>query len=905
MATLLSRLGQFSARRAWLVIIVWSLVLVAAVGGALGLGGKLSSTLTLDGTPAQSVIDQLEKSFPKASRGSAQMVFHKTDGTAFTAIEISAIDAALAKTSDIIGVDGVLNPFTGQAAKDAKVAQLAASRAQLDAAPGQMASAQAEIDAGRAQIADAEAKLASGQSQVTAGETQATAAHADLSAQKTALQSALASAVAAGAPQAQIDGLNAQLQQVMGGLAQVDASLQELASTQSTLDQGRTTLDAQKAQLEAAAATLASSRAELPAQTQRLEWGEALLSAATNYRAVSVDNQTALGAVYFTTPLSEVTPETKQAVIESLSGLSLPGVTVDFSKDLATSLGTIVGPGEVAGLVIAGIVLFVMLGTLIAAGLPVLTALLGVGVSALATFALSTVIEMNSSTPTLAVMLGLAVGIDYSLFILNRHRRQLKAGMSVRDSIALANGTSGSAVLFAGITVMIALLALNLTGIGFLGLMGNVAAAAIAVAVLAALTFTPAIMRFTGLKVLSRKERRARDLVLAGEAPQESLRTATKKKREVWAAKRPIMALVLTVGVLLVATVPFGSMRLGLADGSSEPVESTQYQAYQLTSEGFGAGQNGQITAVVSFDRALAGDDLLKTQATVATTLMGVDNVQAVVTGEPSPDKRTLAFSVVPTEGPAAQSTETVVTDLRAEASSIAADTGGQLGVTGMAAVNIDISQKLASALPLYLATVLGLSILLMILVFRSIAVPIVASLGFLLSVFATLGAVTAVYQWGWLGTVFGVHDPGPIMNFLPTILIGVLFGLAMDYQLFIATGIREAYVHGQTARAAITQGVRAGRAVVVAAAIIMIAVFGSFAFAESATIRPMGFGLAFGVMVDAFLVRLLLVPAALRLLGRAAWWLPRWLDRLLPDLDVEGAKLERAKSKDSFTLVA
>jgi RND superfamily putative drug exporter len=905
MASLLSRLGTFSARRAWLVIVVWSLVLIATVGGAFGLGGKLSSSMTLDGTAAQSVIDQLEESFPSASRGSAQMVFHKTNGVAFTQAEIAAIDKALAQTTEIVGVDGVANPFTSQATKDAKVAQLTSSRAQLDAAPAQLAAAQSEIDSGWAQIAAAEAELASGQEQVSAGSAQATSVHAELMASKTALQSALAGAIAAGAPQVQIDGLTAQLQQVVGGLVQVDASLQTLSNSQSTIDQGRYTLAEQKAQLTRSGATLATSRADLPAQTERLAWGEALLSAATNYRAVSLDQQTALGAVYFSTPMSEVSPETKEEVIASLSALSLPGVSVDFSKDLATSLGSIVGPGEIVGLVIAGIVLFVMLGTFVAAGLPVLTALLGVGVSALGAFALSAFIDMNSTTPTLAVMLGLAVGIDYSLFILNRHRRQLKTGMGLRESIALANGTSGSAVLFAGITVMIALLALNLTGIGFLGLMGTVAAAAIAIAVLAALTFTPAIMVLSGLKVLSRKERRVREQLIAGETPIEKPRAVARAKREVWAAKRPIIALVLTVGVLLVAAIPFGSMRLGLADGSSEPVESTQYQAYQLTSEGFGAGQNGQITAAVSFDRPLSGDDLLKTQASVATTLMSVENVQAVVTGQPSPDGKTLAFSVVPTEGPAARSTETVVTDLRAEAATIAEDTRGVLGVTGMAAVNIDISQKLASALPLYLATILGLSILLMILVFRSIAVPIVASLGFLISVFATLGAVTAVYQWGWFGTVFGVHDPGPIMNFLPTILIGVLFGLAMDYQLFIATGIREAFVHGQSPRAAITQGVRAGRAVVIAAAIIMIAVFGSFAFAESSTIRPMGFGLAFGVLVDAFLVRLLMVPAALRLLGPAAWWLPRWLDRLLPDLDVEGAKMQKATSKESFTLVA
>ena len=226
MALFLSRIGTFSARRAWLVIVVWSLVLIAAVAGAFGLGGKLSSSMTLDGTAAQSVIDQLEKSFPSASRGSAQMVFHKTDGAAFTDAEIAAIDRALTQTTEVVGVDGVLNPFESQAMKDAKVAQLTSSRAQLDAAPAQLAAAQAEIDSGWAQIAAAESELASGQNQVSAGSAQATASHAELMANKTALQSALAGAIGAGAPQAQIDGLSAQLQQVMGGLAQVDASLQ-------------------------------------------------------------------------------------------------------------------------------------------------------------------------------------------------------------------------------------------------------------------------------------------------------------------------------------------------------------------------------------------------------------------------------------------------------------------------------------------------------------------------------------------------------------------------------------------------------------------------------------------------------------------------------------------------------
>ena len=905
MASLLSRLGLFSARRAWLVVTAWVIVLLAMVGAVVGFGGSLSSNMTLNGTPSQTVIDELKKSFPDASRGSAQVVFHASDGVPFTGAQKSAIDAALTKVSNLPSIDGVLNPFAAQATKDEKVAQIVDAEQKVAAAPAQLDAGQAEIDAGWAKIRQAEADLVARQAQIVDGQAQIDSNRPVLESNKAALEVGLQQAISGGAPQSQIDQLNAQLAQVTAGLTQLTQSQAALDAARQASASGRATIEENKAALTAAQADLDTARADLPAQVQQVAWGQALLDAAKNYRAVSVDGQTALGAVYFSTPMSDVSPEAKDAVVTALSGMNVPGVTVEFSKELATSLGTIVGPGEVIGLVIAGVVLFIMLSTFVAAGLPVVTALLGVGISALGAYALSSVVEMNSTTPTLAVMLGLAVGIDYSLFVLNRHRRQLKAGMSMRDSIALANGTSGTAVLFAGLTVIIALLALNLTGIGFLGLMGSIGAIAIAIAVLAAVTFTPAMMKLSGMRVLSKRERARLATLTSSDSGAPTGNVAVPTTREIWAAKRPVIALLLTVGVLLVAAVPFGSMRLGLADGFSEPVDSTQYRAYQLTSDAFGAGQNGQITAAIMFDRKLAGDDLLKTQAEIASTLMTVPNVEAVVTGAPSPDGKTLAFSVVPSEGPAAVSTEAVVNDLRAKAPQVAELTGGDLGVTGMAAVNIDISKKLADALPLYLGTVIALSILLMMLVFRSIAVPLVASAGFLLSVSAALGAVTAVYQWGWLGSIFGVHNPGPVMNFLPTILIGVLFGLAMDYQLFIAAGIREAFAHGDSPRMAITHGVRAGRAVVIAAAIIMMAVFGSFAFAESTMIRPMGFGLAFGVLVDAFLVRLLLVPAALRLLGRGAWWLPRWLDRLLPDIDVEGSKLTRGEKKESVVLVA
>jgi RND superfamily putative drug exporter len=281
-------------------------------------------------------------------------------------------------------------------------------------------------------------------------------------------------------------------------------------------------------------------------------------------------------------------------------------------------------------------------------------------------------------------------------------------------------------------------------------------------------------------------------------------------------------------------------------------------------------------------------------QADVATRLMALDNVDAVIFGGESADERTLLFQVLPTTGPTSVETENLVQAIRAQDAVFESELDADLQVTGLSAANIDISQRLADSLPLYLSTVLILSLLLLMVVFRSIAVPLVASVGFLLSVFAALGSVTAVFQWGWLGAIFDVHDPGPILAFLPTLVIGILFGLAMDYQLFLVSGMREAYVHGKNAKDSVNYGIHLSRQVVVAAAIIMISVFGSFAFSEQVMLRAVGFGLAIGVLLDAFLVRLLFVPAVMSLLGDRAWWLPRWLDRIMPNVDVEGEKLER-----------
>jgi RND superfamily putative drug exporter len=404
---------------------------------------------------------------------------------------------------------------------------------------------------------------------------------------------------------------------------------------------------------------------------------------------------------------------------------------------------------------------------------------------------------------------------------------------------------------------------------------------------------TPAALSLIGDRILSKKEKAA--------VSKEKRKSEAKKKSEakaaikpVWATRQPWSAVFGTVIVMGIMAIPLTDMRLGLPDGGSEPTDSTAYKAYTIISDGFGPGFNGQVTTVLSTDSAVSEDDTLEFQSEVATALMALDNVKAAVPAAIADDRKTFIFQVVPTGGPSSVETEQLIHDIREVSGSFLSAYGAEVGVTGITATNIDVSDKIADVLPLYLGTVILLSLFLLMLVFRSILIPVLAAAGFLLTVTATLGAVVAVYQWGWLGELFGVTTPGPILSFLPIFLIGILFGLAMDYQLFLVSGMREAYAHGKKPRDAINFGLHLSRGVVIAAALIMITVFGGFAFSHLATIRPIGFGLAIGVLIDAFLVRLLLVPAAMTILNKSAWWIPKWIDKAMPDVDVEGTKLER-----------
>lgn len=835
LSELLHRLAMITSRRPWLVVGVWAILLaMAAAGFAIGFKG-VTSSFDIPGTAAGKVVDELQKRLPEFSGGSGFVVYRTDDGAPFTDAQRQQIEKLAGSAKQLPHVSDVIDPFAAQEQLADQKTQLDDGRAQLDAARTQTEQGQAQLDAARAQADQGQAQLDAARAQ---------------------LDSASIPDDVRAAQQAQLDAQQAQL------------------------DAGRTQLDSQQAQLTEAAD-------QIEANTRKLENGAALLSFADEIRTVSADGSTVLVAVTFDLPRLELPEEAKQAIIAHFSDEPVEGADVAFSSDIAQGIPEILGIGEAIGVLIAAVVLLVVLGSLLAASFPIVTAITGVAISVLGTLAFSGVIQIASVTPVLAVMLGLAVGIDYSLFILYRHRKQLLEGADVKESIALANGTAGNAVVFAGTTVVVALLALNVVGIPFLGLMGTVGAVAVVVAVLISVTLTPALLSLAGTRILGRRDR-AR---MASTGERARARASTRDQGRQMSTLRAVVTAVLAIVALLVLAVPALSMRLGLPDGGSEAADSTTYRAYIWTQEAFGEGVNGPLLVTAELPDGLDEDGLQDAQVAVARELAAQEDVVAVAPIGTSTDSTLAAFQVVPAQGPNSASTDRLVRDLRALPP---VDGSIRLGVSGQTAINIDISAGLADALPGYLLVVVGLSFLIMVMVFRSLLVPLLATGGFILSLLATYGALTAVFQWGWLGWLFGIHAPGPVLSFLPVILVGILFGLAMDYTLFLTTGMREAFVHGATARTAVVQGVRAGRTVVIAAAIIMIAVFGGFVTSESVLIKGFGFGLAVGVLLDAFLVRMLLIPALMHLLGRSAWWLPRWLDRIIPDVDVEGASLER-----------
>jgi RND superfamily putative drug exporter len=600
--------------------------------------------------------------------------------------------------------------------------------------------------------------------------------------------------------------------------------------------------------------------------------------------AISKDGRIGYADVIYPVPADEVDDTAREELEESAEPVAAEGMQVEFGGGLVTDESE--AGSEKLGMMVGFLVLAITLGSLAAAGLPLWTAMIGVGISVGGVTALTGVFELTDTAPTLATMLGLAVGIDYALFILSRYRQNVGDGMELRAAAAQATGTAGSAVVFAGATVVIALVGLMVVNIPFLTVMGLAAAGAVVVAVLIATTLLPALLGLLGKRAV----RRNRVLGFRPRGRKPGRQTASVRYAR-FVTRRPLLVVLACLALLVAVAVPATHMKLGLPDGGSKPTDNTERKAYDLLSEGFGPGFNGVLTVVV--DAPGSTKEEQKQIATETTErLTELPNVAAVSPPQQNEAGDVTIAMVTPKTGPASDETRELVDYTREQADAIPEKYGVDVYVTGTTALNIDTADQLAASLPRYVAVVVGLALLLLMVVFRSILVPLKAAAGFLLSIAAAMGAVVWVFQDGNLADLFAVAQAGPIVSFLPVLLIGILFGLAMDYEVFLVSRMREAYVHGAGAKDAVVTGYGQSGRVVTAAAVIMTAVFAAFLLDPDPVVKSIGLSLAFGVIADAFIVRMTLVPAVMALLGDSAWKLPRRLARVVPEMDIEGEQL-------------
>ena len=620
---------------------------------------------------------------------------------------------------------------------------------------------------------------------------------------------------------------------------------------------------------------------------------------------VSDDAQAAIIRLQFDGQSTDVTDETKDAltaVADDARSAMPDGSKVAMGGDLFSTSVPAISLVEAVGVLIALFVLIVTFRSIAVAWFPLASALIGVGLSIVLIYLASAFTSISSTTPMLALMLGLAVGIDYALFIVARHQDQVRSGVDTEESAARATGTAGSAVVFAGVTVLIALIGLGFAGIPFLTTMGIAAAVAVAVAVAVALTLTPALLGFIKGRVAGRprRERTTRAQKAAGRTRPTTPRTGFATRWVALVTRRPVITtLAVIVGLGLVA-VPAASLHLALPNAGIQPKESQARQAYDLTAEHFGAGTNGPL---IMTGTIVTSDDPLGLMEDLEAEIKTFPGVESIALSTPNETADTGLIQIVPETAPDDPATADLVRELRAAHDRLLEDYGVDLKVTGHTAVGIDISDRLGAALLPFGLFVVGLSLVLLMIVFRSIWVPIKAAVGYLLSILAAFGVVAAVFEWGWFAELLHVTRTGPVISFMPIILMGVLFGLAMDYEVFLVSRMREDFVHArartgrgdrETAVGAVRSGFSASARVVTAAAVIMFAVFAAFVPEGDTSIKPIALGLAVGIAVDAFLVRMTLVPAVMALLGDKAWWMPAWLERRLPHFDIEGEAVER-----------
>jgi RND superfamily putative drug exporter len=631
-------------------------------------------------------------------------------------------------------------------------------------------------------------------------------------------------------------------------------------------------------------------------------------------RSISPDQRTAFAAVQYDASTKDVGHDGLDALVATAPSEQATGVQVSYGGELPTVLKEhSEGPGEMIGVLVALVILMVALRSVVSAGTPIIAALIGLVTGLSLVGLVGALVDIPSIALRLATMIGLGVGIDYALFVLSRHRDQLAEGMDLRTSIGRTNATAGAAVVVAGGTVVVAILGLGFAGVPFVAALGWAASIVVAVAVLVAVTLLPAVLRVAGARVLPRSARAlpARSIPSASSTANDPVAAVPADKalraspgHEIgeptelrgwmrWAhavAHRPWPAAVGATVVLVVMATPLLGMRLGQVDAGTDPASMTQRKAYDLLAVEFGPGFNGPLLVAVDLteatDRGVLDD--------IATALRDEPGVRAVAPPETNKAGDTALFTVVPTSAPQDEATSDLVHRLRDDVLPTAtADTGAEALVGGPTAGFIDQSDRIAQRLGWFIAGVVALSFVLLLIVFRSILVPVTAAMMNLLSIGAAYGVVVAVFQWGWGREFIGLAEAVPIASFVPMMMFAILFGLSMDYQVFILSRIREEYHAGHTNIASVVVGLGATAKVITAAALIMIGVFVGFVASDDPVVKMMGIGLATAVAVDATIVRMILVPAVMSLIGDANWWLPRWLDRVLPDIDLEGRAID------------
>ncbi|MDK8717558.1 MMPL family transporter [Corynebacterium pseudodiphtheriticum] len=606
-----------------------------------------------------------------------------------------------------------------------------------------------------------------------------------------------------------------------------------------------------------------------------------------------------------------IAPEDREAITSLVDAFDeQPGFQAGYSGNAFMGEMGMDPTAEMIGLAVAAIVLLVTFGSAIAAGIPLISAIVGVATGLLIVMSGTALTDaINDMTPVLASMIGLAVGIDYSLFILSRFRNELitvtgtqhqspkEFAQTLRGldkptrahAMGMALGTAGGSVIFAGVTVLIALAALSIIDIPFLTAMALAAAGTAALAVLVALTFLPAMVGLLGSKIFALRIPGPKVPDPENDNPTMGLRWARQIR------KRPILNLLVGVVMLGILAIPAAQLQLAMPTEGQESPGSPQRNAYEMTAEAFGDGRNAPMLAYIDATNTPAEQrpQLMQEAMTTFTATDGVVNAQVVDT---TAEADGIQMLITPTTGATDEETTDTLERLRENQAHFAEQYDAEFGITGIAPIFDDISQLLTSILIPYILIVLGLAFIVLVLVFRSILVPLIAAAGYALSVAATFGLTVFIFQEGGFGIV---SDPQPILSFLPIMLIGLTFGLAMDYQVFLVTRMRENFVRvGKTAGNATANGFKHGARVVTAAALIMISVFAAFMLLDEPFIRTMGFALAVAILLDAFIVRMTLVPATMYLLGNNAWWFPRWLDKILPRLDIEGEALEDDKEK-------